>query len=405
MTPLDASSGQLDGAPGRQRAVAHADIRIAACREADVPALMHFIDAHWRTGHVLGRDETLLRWQFDPTLVTGRRLQGPTVLLAWHREKIVGMLGLTGFEFNAEGHPMTGAWLSHWLAVPEYRSLTVGLRLLLAAQALGLEVLGTLGANEVSTKALSTMGWELIADLPRWIGVIDARQAAALIATSDTAVTPAVAERLCQRYRVADRRPVPPAGEHIDVVPWTPELAEAWDRYWREQLAGTLVGTSRDAAYLRWRYAEHPRFRYEVRLARRRDDGSMIGIAVFRVEQVRERPERVLRVVEYLASPQAEAALAQAVVQAGRQQGAAFADFYCSAPRAARGLEGLGFKLARGEPGEPAFPCRLQPLEGGHFRMTGLLQLPPRLRGNVARLIDAGRLYVTKSDGDQDRPS
>jgi hypothetical protein len=279
------------------------------------------------------------------------------------------------------------------------------MRLLLAVRALGLQVLGELGANHLTTKVLSTLGWERIPDVPRWIGVIDPHQAAALITASDAAVTPAVAERLCERHRVADGMPVRRVAERVDVVPWTPECAGAWDRYWREQLAGTLVGTRRDAAYLRWRYAEHPRFRYDLRLARRRVDGSVLGIAVFRVEQVRERPERVLRVVEFLASPEAEAALADAVTEAGRQQAVAFADFYCSSPRAARGLEGLGFKLARAEPRAPAFPCRLQPLEGGQFSMTGLLQLPPELRGNLARLMDDGRLYLTKSDGDQDRPS
>jgi GNAT acetyltransferase-like protein len=381
------------------------DIRIAECLEEDVPALMRFIDAHWRAGHVLSRDETLLRWQFDLTRMTGRALQGPAVLLAWHRGEVVGMLGLVGFDWNAEGISMTGAWLSHWLVAPEKRSYGVAMRLLVAARALDLEVLGSLGASDVTTKVLSTLGWELLPDVSRWIGVMDQRQAAALLKASDAAVAPEEAARLCQRNRVADSMRVRSSAERVDVVRWTPECAAPWDRYWREQLARTLVGTRRDAAYLRWRYAEHPRFRYELRLARRRVDESVLGAVVFRVEQVRERPERVLRVVEFLASPEAEAPLAEAVAQAGREQGVAFADFYCSSPRAARGLEGLGFKLAMAQPGEPAFPCRLQPLEGGHFRMRGLVQVPPGQRGNLARLIDAGRLYLTKSDSDQDRPN
>jgi GNAT acetyltransferase-like protein len=390
---------------GILKAPVSADIRIDVCREEDVPVLMRFIDAHWSTGHILSRDESLLRWQYDPSRIAGGALEGPAVLLAWHREEVVGMLGLTGFDWNVEGIPMTGAWLSQWLVEPEKRSRGVAMRLLGAARAFGLEVLATLGANDVVTKVLSTLGWALMPDVPRWIGVMDHRQAAALLTASDAAVAPEVAEWLCQRHRVADCMPVHPSAEHIDVVLWTPACAGPWDRYWREQLAGTLVGTRRDAAYLRWRYVEHPRFRYELRLARRRVDGSVLGIAVFRVEQVRERRERVLRVVEFLASPEAEVTLAKAVAQAGREQGVAFADFYCSSPRAARGLKGLGFKLAMARPGEAGFPCRLQPLEGGHFRMTGLVQVPPGQRGNLARLIDAGRLYLTKSDGDQDRPN
>jgi hypothetical protein len=381
------------------------DIRIAACRDEDVPVLMRFIDAQWTAGHVLSRDEALLRWQFDPSRISGPALQGPAVLLAWDREEVVGMLGLTGFDWNAEGVPTTGAWLSQWLVSPENRSRGVAMRLLVETRALGLEVLGTLGANDVSTKVLSTLGWKLIPDLPRWIGVMDHRQAAALVIASDAAVAPETAKRLCQRHRVTGGMTARPSDESVEVVRWTPECAGPWDHFWREQLATKLVGASRDAAYLSWRYLEHPRFRYELRVARRRADGSVLGIAVFRVERVRERSERVLRILEFLASSEAEGDLATAIAEAAGEQRVAFADFYCSSPRAARGLEGLGFKLALVERAEPAFPSRLQPLEGGHSRMTGLVWVPPWQRGNLARVIDAGRLYLTKSDGDQDRPN
>ena len=178
------------------------DIRIAACREAELPALMRFIGTHWRAGHILSRDETLLRWQFDPTLIKGRSLPGPSVMLAWHRDEIVGILGLIGFDLNVAGVPVAGAWLSHWFAVPEYRARNVATRLILAVRGLGLEVLGAVGANDVSKKALLAWGWELIPDLPRWIGVIDRPQTTALLSASGAAVAPEAAEELCQR-RVA----------------------------------------------------------------------------------------------------------------------------------------------------------------------------------------------------------
>src|SRR5439155_11002475 len=89
------------GVPGEQRATVSDDIRIAPCREAELPALMRFIG-------------------------------------------------------------MAGAWLSLWFAVPEYRARNVGTRLILAVRGLGLEVLGAVGANDVSKKALLAWGWGLI---------------------------------------------------------------------------------------------------------------------------------------------------------------------------------------------------------------------------------------------------
>jgi len=88
-------------------------IRMALCREQDIPSLMRFIDAEWHAGHVLSRDERLLRWQFDGSLVPQRRLAGPTVMLAWLGDAIVGILGLTGCEVTLEGTAGSAVWLSH----------------------------------------------------------------------------------------------------------------------------------------------------------------------------------------------------------------------------------------------------------------------------------------------------
>lgn len=41
------------------------DVTIELCPSADAPALMRYIDENWRQGHILARDEGLLRWQYD----------------------------------------------------------------------------------------------------------------------------------------------------------------------------------------------------------------------------------------------------------------------------------------------------------------------------------------------------
>jgi len=110
-------------------------------------------------------------------------------------------------------------------------------------------------------------------------------------------------------------------------------------------------------------------------------------------------------VLEFLAVPPASTALARAIVETARNLGVAYADFYCSSASAAQALEDVGFKREELTEGLPAFPTRLQPLEKGHFPMTGLLRLPSGMRGRLATLMNEGRLYLTKSDGDQDRPN
>ena len=374
-------------------------IHIAACREQDIPALMDYIARRWLAGHVLSRDRTLLAWQYDPRRVVHGAFGGVTVQLAWQGQAIVGMLGLTGFVLNHDGTESPGVWLSNWHVNHECRGQNVALRLLLSVRDLGYDVIGSVGLNEVSARLL---GSDVVGDLPRWIGVFDAEATATLLATSGSAQDNLRSWCNKQLIRI---QPAATSGEEVEIVSWSSALAAAWDSFWASHLAPTLVGTKRDASYLQWRYLEHPRFAYEVRVAREPRSGAVVGCTVFRVEQVLGREEKVLRVVEFMANPEAEGSLARAVVQACHRHRVSYADFYCSSARCARGLESVGFVLETRNGDSPTLPTRLCPLEPGSFTMTVALRPPPTLWGRLEDLRRTGRLYFTKSDGDQDRPN
>ncbi len=378
-------------------------LRFELCRESDVPALMEFIGTEWRAGHILSRDEDLLRWQFAPELLHGRRASGPTVLLAWLDGTIVGMLGLTGFDLTVLGDRYPAIWLSHWFAAPAYRRYSVALRLLWAARDLGIDALVTLGANDVSTRLLTRLGLELIPSLPRWVGVFDVAGAVELVRAAGREVSLQDAEQLCRRHLVAPPEATALPGG-FGAVGWSPSTAAAWNRFWGERLAPRLVGATRDDAYLQWRYVAHPRFAYQVRVARRDTDGAVEGLLVFRAEQVEGVASRVLRVVEFLATPAAEPCLVRSLLEAAREAGAAGADFYCSSAHAARALARAGFRREAADAPVP-FPSRLQPLESGVYPMTTLVRLPGVWRPTLGRLMTEGCVYITKADGDQDRPN
>ena len=378
-------------------------LRFELCRESDIPALMEFIGTEWRAGHILSRDEELLRWQFAPELLRGRRAPGPTVLLARLDGAIVGMLGLTGFDLTVLGDRYPAIWLSHWFAAPAYRRYSVALRLLWAARDLGIEALVTLGANDVSARLLQRLGLELIPRLPRWVGVFDVPGAVELVRAADGGISAQDAEQLCRRHLVTPPETAAPSGA-FRAVGWSAGTAAAWNRFWGERLAPRLVGATRDDAYLQWRYLAHPRFAYQVRFARRDADGAVEGLVVYRAEQVDGLASRVFRVVEFLATAAAEPCLVRSLLEATREAGAVGADFYCSSAHSARALTRAGFHREAADAPVP-FPSRLQPLEAGLYPMTTLVRLPGVWRPRLERLVTEGRLYITKSDGDQDRPN
>jgi hypothetical protein len=317
---------------------------------------------------------------------------------------IVGMLGLTGFDLNAFGERCTAMWLSHWFAAPAHRQRNVALRLMWAARDLGLDAVATVGANESSAKLLPHFGLELIPSLPRWVGVFDVAAAADLVCDANPGLGPGAAAALCHSHLVDLQTETEPPNA-FRAADWSATTAAAWDRFWHGELAPQLVGAHRDAAYLAWRYQSHPRFTYSVRCAQRTSNGAVEGIVVWRVEQVRDRPTRVLRIVEFLGSGAAERALVRSVLEAARDSGAAMGDFYCASARAAQALARAGFRRAATDAAGVVLPSRFQPLESKYFPMTTLVRLPGAWRGRLGELMADGRLYITKSDADQDRPT
>jgi Acetyltransferase (GNAT) domain len=381
-------------------------IQIKHCREDDIDAVRRFIDSYWRRGHVLARNASLLRWQFDQTRTKANTLQGLSILLAWQGDQIVGMLGLIYFDFNIRGMVIPGVWLSHWLTIPESRADGAGLKLLWAIHDLGYDAIFVLGINPTARKVYSALGFELLPCMPRWIGVFDVRKTARLLEGVSPRTKVKNLDDMCAQYCI-DLGSKTSSDPNVNVVEGGESFAAAWDSFWTDDLAPTLLSPSKDSSYLKWRYIDHPTFKYEIRLALQGTTWKVLGLAVFRVEQIRERTERVLRVLEFLATPEAEDALAFSLIQAAQSHDAVFADFYCTSEKAANALERVGFRRHLAAENETGFPALFQPMEAGHCEISGAFWLSASLRRKLGlgKLLVCNDFYITKSDGDQDRPN
>jgi hypothetical protein len=348
-----------------------------------LPELQAFLDEHWQRGHVLARDAELVRWQHrfadHPDRVS--------MLVAREHGQIAGVLGMILVGFCWRGRCIPGGWLAGWIATPHARSRHTGLRLLRhATDSLELEFIGVTGVNEKALRIYRALGFSICESIPRWVRVI-----------SGDALTTLLAGR-GSRLREPAAAPAKTAGLHA--ATWSDTLAQRWDDVWRRRLAPQLVGTWRDAAYLRWRYLEHPRFLYSVRVAQD-SDGSVRGMAVHRVAEVLGSRGRVVRMLELLGDDEAMTTLAADAVACGVKAGAAFADMYCTADAVAGPLASCGFTLSAGAGDD--LPALFEPIDFNETRLTGAISVSEELDG--PQILHSGALYVTRSDSDQDRPN
>lgn len=374
------------------------EVRIEHCRFHHLDAVQQFIHEHWRRDHILSRDRELLLWQYSAARAKRLGMEGPSILLATTKDGIVGMLGFIPVEFNLRGRSVPGAWMALLHVIPQARTSLAGLRLLGALPAMGLDVTAVLGINERVARIYRGLRYEVLEDLPRWVAVADSDAAARLVSTGSNREACVAA---LSPYAL--RRDLSPEVA-VEVRGHEHRFADDWDAFWRSRLAPGRIGTSRTADYLNWRYAEHPAFHY-VRLIARYGRSEICGLAIYRIETVFGRNERVMRLVEFMATGEGSTALATRVAIDALEHRVAFADFYSGSSRLAAPLESVGFRRCGGADSGVEFPCRLQPLESGAFAMRGAFLVSKRHPEFSGGLLAADDFHVTKSDGDMDRPN
>lgn len=380
-------------------------IDVSFCRPDEVGSLVSFIAARWKSNHIFVRDTDFLRWHYDPTRVRGVPEGGLSILLARDSGAIVGMLGLNEVGFNHFGQRRAGVWTSIWYASPTHRRRAVGAQLFAKVMRSGYDAICMIGMNAAVRAFFQGLGYELQIDTPRWCGVLDVDAALQLLSANESAERSTV-QSLTQALALPDD-----LGERADpartfeVIDWDEELAARWDEAWKTRIASEIVGSDKPAAYVSWRYARHPIYRYRVRLAVERTTDRVEGLIVTRIEVPRGRDDRILRIVELIGSPPAVQSLAGAELTAARADRVAFADFHSIGSRGAAPLEALGFQRVDADERGSLVPQRFQPLVFGDWPLTSAFHLAKDLASELGPLLERRDLVMSRADGDQDRPS
>ena len=351
-------------------------ISFSDCRVDQLPALQRFWARVYGPDYVLVENEALLRWQF-----AGAE-ENFHVKLALISGEIVGCLGYIPVQVSIPGRIIQGAWVVNWVVDPSKRRLGLG-PLLMREVTQQFDITLNIGPNENARSVLVRMGWTNLGSLTRHVSVLDVKKAS-MLTESGRLDWPAAMKRDTPRNGSFEMSAI----ERFDV-----EAAKLWDR-----LEGNLgSGARRSKDYLNWRYAEHPVWEY--RRFAVHQGGRLAGLAVYHMERVRDLPVSVGRIVEFVSQSDAADSLLECVLDDARAHDAALVDFFCSSPRLSAFMRNQGF--VSGEGSEAAkLPLLFQPVDRRRTAvhlMAYLLNVPETSRPK--------EWYVTKSDGDQDRPN
>jgi GNAT superfamily N-acetyltransferase len=355
-------------------------LKFIDCPPERIPSLRAFFSAMYWPGYVLSDNESFLRWQFGPTPLS--HSDNYHLILGVVDDQIKGCLGYIPVEVSLAGRRISSAWAANWMVDESTRRLGLG-PLLMRELSKRFDITLALGGNRDAHDLLPRMGWTDFGLLPRYVSVLDPERAA-LLTEHNRLEWPSAPPSM----------PTPCNGASVARVD---AFGDDTTRLWDETWGASAAGTRRSAEFLNWRYAAHPTFTHH--LFEVHDHGRLRGMAVLRIEQVRDMPIRVGRVLELLGDDEHIPVLLASVVEDARTEAAAVVDFFCGSRRMARPLEAAGF-LPGERPPASSIPILFQPVDRTR---TGILFMANLQKTPAAEGIQDW--YVTKSDGDQDRPS
>jgi hypothetical protein len=191
-------------------------------------------------------------------------------------------------------------------------------------------------------------------------------------------------------------RTLPPVSTHKFAARPFPAEAEEWDQFW-SRIRGGLVGTDRNSGYMNWRYLTHSHYRYEwIRVYGETEE--LQAAAVYRVEEA--EGEKTIHVVEFLGEGQAAEHLAYALCTVMREREASFLGFRCARQRSFDPWRAVGGDVYGSSDTAYELPSLFQPVIPEYRTLAWIYRFDHGI--DPAGLSE---LYVTRSDGDQDRPS
>ncbi|MGE5490530.1 MAG: hypothetical protein ACM31P_04520 [Actinomycetota bacterium] len=338
-----------------------------------------FYAANWQRKIALSNEE-FYRWQFM-SLPRAPGIDSCVVAYDPERDAIAGVMGLNPRPFHLGGKVVNGAELTTWVVAEAYRSTGAGAKILGHIQS-SYDALIGMGISAMALPVYMRSGFRYLAAIPRFVRVYD------FDAVSAVAVVDSVAKKLARQWQ-DNTLPVPYSvregiGDDVDAL--FGRLASRYNLY------------ARDAGHLRWRYEQHPIFRYRVFVVRP-DAGAGAALVVLRQETA-VSGLNLFHVTDCIGDEDAMPAAFAFIDDFCRQEGAHVADFYCTAARVSKYPLSSGW-FSTVDDGCFKFPHLFHPVEVRTPATTSLIYWA---REDFTEMCDFSRLYVTKQDADFDRP-
>lgn len=335
------------------------------------------------------RHRRLFEWMYRHPTREGRA----SVICAYQGDEIISILGyiVTEFFWGGVNRVITGAWPTNWATLDKV-GVGAGWPLVRRLQRM-FEVLVGNGPSKMNRDLVPRLGFTIHHRTPRHVAVLQKAQVIELLRKGPRQL----GEWPIQEYQVNPPK-VMPGGflahkNELDPEAYSPD----WKLY-----PALHFGAVRSARYIKQKYLDHPYLEYKVVTCGPKTAPSL---CIYRIETTTGvLRTRVGRILEFF-HPQTAKGLSNGVdllshvLDDLRYERCIFCDFFCSSDGFNAALIRAGLTLE----GERFLPHRLNPIEFDFDKGEQSIEL--YASESYGRVPELREMYVTKSDGDQDRPN
>ncbi|WP_165798848.1 GNAT family N-acetyltransferase [Shimia abyssi] len=335
-----------------------------------------FYAVQWARPIALGRTD-YLQWQFNdaPTSEAGNHS-----VVALDGTEIIAVMGATPRDFCVGETCKKGAELTTWIVSPKAQGRGVGGKMLRYFQS-RYEVLSGAGITNQALPLYLKAEFTFLAHIPRFFYVSDFERIARFTDPHSAALS--IVQRRQQMGAALTQQG---------------QACAAFDLPGRVgQPTPDAIQWNRDAAYMQWRYDEHPVFTYEA-FAIDANASNACGV-VMRQDEVDGIP--FLHVVDFSGPPSGYAAAGAFLEAEATRRGCAFVDISATHHSLIANLRARGWNSAVDDP-LIELPSLFYPVE---LRRPPTTSLVFWARDDRSSLYDFGQQFYSKGDLDLDRPT
>ncbi len=316
-------------------------------------------------------------WLFKNPFVKGEN----SFMVIKSKGKIISEMGLVPTRLKFFDKTIGNVNLVNLMALEKFRGKGTGFFLYKEAEKFG-DICTNTGYGPLVVDFIENMGWVKMPNLNRFVIVLNAGKASRL------------AGKEVEAYRALERAEASGMG-FVQVEGFGKEAGEFWERV-KEKYPITI---ERSATYLNWRFSNHPVFDYKMFEVRNED--RVEAIVVLHFEEA--DGFKVARIVDFVSGDGAELFALEKAIEFCKGKGADLVDFFFSGDFHAGSLGKAGFVEAKREPFE-AIPMLFSPIDRERKNINFAFKAVNRKLLDE-RVNNFDNWYITKADGDQDRPN